>query len=191
MKTMEDHVVTDVTEEEAAAIMDEEVIELQADASAEDQAALEVIAAATSPTYQPDRLDVDVLKLLISRLAQLMAQEVDVLERMDILALGELQAEKKGLVDALEKQKKLLSRHQRLVDSISEEERNDLEELIDIFNTVMQENHKRLLIAREVNARVVQAITEMANQHAQHSYYTSQGQRADDPSVCLSLNRSI
>ncbi|NET71309.1 MAG: hypothetical protein F6K62_10385 [Sphaerospermopsis sp. SIO1G2] len=157
----------------------------------DDTVATESIAPSPSPYDQPEQMSLEVITLLISRLAQLMAQEVDLLDEMNITALGSLQEEKKALIDALEKQKRLMTRRQRLVDTATDEEYEQLQELVTVFNAVMEENHKRLLVAREVNNRVVQAITEMANEHAKHSYYTHTGERADDPSVSLSLNRSI
>jgi small-conductance mechanosensitive channel len=149
------------------------------------------IAGTASAAHHPDMISVDMLKLLIARLAQLLAQEADFLDAMNIGGVAMLQAEKKALVDALEKQKKLMTRRNRLMDSITEEQREDLYELVQLFNIVLGENHKRLLVAKEINARVVEAITELANENAKQSFYTNKGHRAGDPSVSLSLNRSI
>jgi DNA-binding protein H-NS len=137
-----------------------------------------------------DGIDVNVLTLLISRLAQLLAQEADLLDAMDMSAVAAMQDEKIKLVDALEKQKKLLSRRNQLREALSDEQREQLGELISIFEEIMQENYKRLLVAKEVNGRVVQAVKDMANEQARQSFYTENGERAGDPSVCFSLNQS-
>lgn len=138
-----------------------------------------------------ESVNVDVLKLLLSRLAQILAQEADMLENMEISKLGSVQKEKKALVAALEKQKKLIGRRGQFLKSLEPEEEEELRELVDIFESILKENHKRLLIAKEVNAKVVEAIAELANEQAQKSFYTPQGERAGDPSVSVSLNRSI
>ncbi len=167
--------VVEMTTEEALEEIDVEAL-----------ASLSATAQAAS-----DPVDISVLKLLISRLAQILAQEVDMLENMDIGRLGTVQKEKKALVDALEKQKKLIARRGDLLNDMSEDEEDELRELVDVFEAVLRENHKRLLVAKEVNGRVVEAIAELANENAQRSFYTHQGERAGDPSVSVSLNRSI
>ena len=156
----------------------------------EDTEALALLVS-NEPSYQPDTVNVGVLKLLLSRLAQIMAQEVDMLEAMEISRLQTVQREKKALVDALEKQKKLLIRRNTLLDSVTEEEEEELRELVEVFEAILGENHKRLLIAKEVNARVVSAIADQAHESAKQSFYTPKGERAGDSSVCVSLNRSI
>lgn len=167
-------------------IIDEDAVRTEASVLAK------ILSEEASPEpYQPDMIDVGVLKLLLSRLAQILAQEADMLENMCIKDLGSVQKEKKALVDALEKQKKLMMRRSGLLDSITLEEEDELKELVDVFNAILHENHKRLLVAKEVNSKVVEAIAELANEQAQQSYYTNLGQRAGDPSVSLSLNRSI
>lgn len=155
-----------------------------------DEVALTQAMAAANDLHQ-DRLDVNVLKLLISRLAQILAQEVDLLDAMNILAIGGLQDEKKALIDALEKQKKMIARRARLLRALSEDEREDLRELVHLFEAVMQENYKRLLVAREVNSKVVAAITDLANENARQCFYTNKGHHGGDPSVSLSMSRSI
>ncbi len=147
--------------------------------------------AAASAIHQPETISFEMLKLLIARLAQLLAQEADYLDAMQISGVASLQSEKKALVDALEKQQKLMARRNRLRTEMNEEQEDDFYQLVEIFNLVLGENYKRLMVAKEVNAKVVEAITELANESARQSFYTSKGQRAGDPSVSLSLNRSI
>jgi small-conductance mechanosensitive channel len=149
------------------------------------------VATAASTAHQPDVISMDMLKLLVARLAQILAQEADYLDAMNVGGLATLQEEKKLLVDALEKQKKLMIRRNRLMDAITQEQREELRDVVDIFNVVLSENHKRLLVAREINKKVVEAITELAHENARQSFYTKKGERAGDPSVSLSLNRSI
>lgn len=149
----------------------------------------EIAAEMTSPAG--DTVDVDILKLLLSRLAQLLAQEADMLDNMEIYKMADVQKEKKALVDALEKQKKLISRRGQLFEGLDEAEEDELRELVEVFEAIAHENHKRLLVAKEVNGRVVEAIAELANEQSQQHFYTKLGERAGDPSVSVSLNRSI
>ncbi|TAE80633.1 MAG: hypothetical protein EAY76_05980 [Alphaproteobacteria bacterium] len=168
--------------------MDYDVME--AEVQTKDSAA-EAYLLATQRDYEPDHINLDVLKLLISRLAQILAEEVDVLESMEYERLGALQPEKRSLVDALEKQQRVLQRRPQARLNLDDDERDDLEELIMIFNEIMQENHKRLLVAREVNQRVVQAITELVQEQSRQGLYTNKGHHVDDPSVSLSMSQSI
>jgi hypothetical protein len=153
---------------------------------------MEAIAeAAARAVHQPDAISYETLKLLIARLAQLLAQEADYLDGMQIGGVASLQVEKKALVDALEKQKKLITRRSRLVGEMTDDQYDDLYRVVEVFNLVLEENHKRLMVAKEINARMVEAITELANENAKQGFYTHKGERAGDPSVSLSLNRSI
>lgn len=171
--------------------MDDDIVLDHEDAvMPDDEEMMEAAHQLSAEARQPGGLDVDVLKLLISRLAQVLAKEADMLDAMNISGLSDLQEEKLALVEALEKQKTLLNRRSQLLDALTSEQRDELEELIGVFNTVMEENYKRLLVAKEVNAHVVQVVKDMANEQARQSFYTETGQRSGDPSVCFSLNQS-
>jgi hypothetical protein len=136
-------------------------------------------------------LDVNVLVLLVSRLAQVLGREVDMLENMNIKGLSTLQHEKLALVDALEKQKKLLSRRPHLLKELDEEERENLAELLHIFDVVVQENHNRLLVAKEVNQLVVDAIMDVAHENLRNGLYNDKGNHASENGMALSINRAI
>jgi hypothetical protein len=152
---------------------------------------MEEMMAMIATDYEPDTIDTDVLTLLISRLAQVLAKEVDLLENMQVQELGKLQPEKCALLDALEKQKKVLARRPALLEHLSDDERSDLAELIELFEAVMHENHNKLLVAKEVNKSVVEAIMDVTAEQMRSGLYTERGQHAEDSSLALSLNRSI
>ncbi len=176
----------DLREEMTAIHHDDEYYEEGYDEELDMQAiAAEVISPST------ETIDVGILKLLLSRLAQILAQEADMLDSMEIQKLATVQKEKKALVDALEKQKKLIARRGQFLDGLDEDEEEELRDLVEVFEAIAHENHKRLLVAKEVNGRVVQAIAELANEQSQQHFYTKLGERAGDPSVSVSLNRSI
>lgn len=144
---------------------------------------------------EPDINDVkmeDVITMT-ARLAQILAQEADYLEEMQISAIQPLQKEKKLLTDALATLKKQINKHPEILQQIDEQTYQDLKEVITIFNQVLEENYKRLNMARSVNEKVVEAISDVVREHNIKSQYDQHGQSGgtDNPSVSLSLNEKI
>jgi hypothetical protein len=135
--------------------------------------------------------DVNLLILLVSRLAQLLGREVDMLEKMDIKEVAKLQPEKIALVDALEKQKKLIARRPEILLDLDDDMRDNLVELLQIFDAVVQENHNKLLVAKEVNQIVVDAIMDTAAENLKGGLYNDKGVHAGENAMALSLNRTI
>lgn len=128
-----------------------------------------------------------------ARLAQVMAEEVDLLKAGKVKQIEGLLEEKLFLVDALETYKKVLKRHPELSETIPSHDKKDLEAMIDIFNHVLEENHQRLQMAREVNHQMVKAIREVVTEHAETPYYGENGMRSIAPFERLSvtLNQTI
>lgn len=135
--------------------------------------------------------DINVLILLISRLTQILGKEVDVLEKMDIKTLNELQPEKIALVGALEKQKKLIARRPEILYDLDDEIRDNLAELLHIFDAVAHENHNKLLIAKEVNEMVVAAIMDSTHENLRRGLYNEKGFHAEEKSMAVSLNKVL
>lgn len=135
---------------------------------------------------------VDVITL-VARLAQLLAEEADLLAGMKVAKIEGLQQEKLLLVSALETQRKLLDKHPQMLDSISSQDRADLRSVIEVFNAVLEENYRRLLMAKQVNHRVVEAITEVVTESARSGTYNERGERgeADAKSLSITLNKKI
>jgi hypothetical protein len=146
---------------------------------------------AISEDGQGNLVDVNVLILLISRLAQVLGREVDMLEGMNIKGLATLQHEKLALVDALEKQKKLIARRPSILNELSDDMRDNLAELLHIFDAVAHENHNRLLVAKEVNQLVVDAIMDTTHENLRQGLYNEKGNHAEEKAMALSLNRTI
>jgi hypothetical protein len=140
---------------------------------------------------QSSLIDVNVLILLISRLAQVLGREVDMLDTMNIKGLATLQHEKLALVDALEKQKKLIARRPEILNELSDDMRDNLAELLHIFEAVAHENHNRLLVAKEVNQLVVDAIMDTTHENLRRGLYNQKGFHAEENSMALSLNKTI
>src|SRR5690349_20065493 len=79
---------------------------------------------------------------LTARLAQLLAEEVDLLNDMKVSRIEALQQEKLFLVSALEAQRKLLDKYPHLTETIPSQDKADLQEVVDVFNEILEENHR-------------------------------------------------
>ncbi len=139
-------------------------------------------AAETQP-----KIDIQSVITLTARLAQLLAEEVDLLSEMKVSKIEALQQEKLFLVGALESQRKLVDKHPYLVDTIPSQDKKDLQEVVDIFNTILEENHRKLLLAKEINHKIVQAITQVVKESTQSKSYDGQGINGSAPFETLSV----
>ena len=108
---------------------------------------------------------------LTARLAQVLAEEADLLSAGDIKKVGELQKEKLLLTSALEREKKMISRNPEALQHVSAEDKQDLLSVMEIFNAILAENYRRMLVARDVNSFVVDAIGEVVNEATANSVY--------------------
>jgi hypothetical protein len=128
---------------------------------------------ANTSAYAPIQAEPSVNNIiaLTARLAQVLAEEADQLEAMNIKKVGDLQKEKLLLTGALEREKKLLDRYPASLTSMTEEDKQDLRSVMEIFNVILAENYRRLLVAREVNGRVVDAISDAVNEATANSVY--------------------
>lgn len=138
------------------------------------------------------RVDVDSVISLTARLAQVLAEEADLLAEMRVREIEGLQKEKLQLLDALEAQKRFIDRNPEVLAYVSDEDGLELAQIIEIFQTVMKENHRRLLIAREVNRKVVEAITEVMADAAKNGMYDKKGlPERTESGLSMSLNQTI
>ncbi len=138
------------------------------------------------------RVDVESVITLTARLAQVLAEEADLLAEMRVREIEGLQKEKLQLLEALEAQKRFIDRNPEVLAYVSDEDCLELAQIIEIFQTVMKENHRRLLIAREVNKKVVEAIAEVMADAAKNGMYDKKGMpERVDGSLSMSLNQTI
>ncbi len=151
-----------------------------------------MIANVPSPAKQLTINARDVITLT-ARLAQVLAEEVDLLKAGKVRPIEKLQEEKLFIIDALETYKKLLKRHPDLSDTIPSRDKKDLEAIVDVFNDVLEENHRRLQMAKEVNQQVVKAIREVVAEHAETPYYGTNGMRHIAPyeRMSVTLNQTV
>ncbi len=143
-------------------------------------------------TLRGRRVDVEGIMALTVRLAQVLAMEADLLAEMKITDVEKLQKEKIALLEALEAQKRFVDRNPELLMLMSDEECLELAQVIEIFQTVMRENHRRLLIAKEVNMKVVEAISAVVKEAGRNGLYDESGRPEDtDTSVSMSVDKRI
>lgn len=147
----------------------------------------------TSVKKESPKIDMQNLITVTARLAQLLAEEVDLLADMKVSKIEALQQEKLFLVNALEAQRKLVDKHPYLVDTIPSQDKKDLQEVVDIFNTILEENHRKLLLAKEVNHKIVQAITQVVKENTLSKSYDDRGVNGAAPfeSLSVTLNQNV
>ena len=140
----------------------------------------------------PREINVENVMAMTARLAQLMAQEADFLSEMKVKAIEPLQKEKIWLTRALEMQLARVKKHPELLADISDQERDDMAELFDLFDEVKQENHRRILSAKEANQRMVEAITEVVNEQTKKGIYDHEGNPDyQKDSMSVTLNEKV
>jgi flagellar biosynthesis/type III secretory pathway chaperone len=128
-----------------------------------------------------------------ARLAQIMAEEVDYLTTMRVAKIDGLQKEKLFLVNALETQKKYFAKHPELIERMTLQDRDDLRAVVEVFTSVAQENHRRLLMAKQVNHKIVEAITEVVKDASHSQGYNDKGLSAagQSGSISVTLNKKV
>lgn len=163
-----------------------------ADYDVDELDAWEEEASADRFYHDPNRLDVESIISVTARLAQVLAEEADYLADMKIKEIEKLQKEKNLLVDALEAQKRYVERNPHLLRTISDDEALEMAQIIEIFQKVMTENHRRLLIAKEVNQKVVEAIADVVTEAAGSGFYDKNGRsEASQRPVSVTINKTI
>lgn len=130
---------------------------------------------------------------VMARLAQILAQEVDLLDDMKIKEIEKLQDEKRKLTKLLTTMKRDMDRAGVSVQDFAEHEIITFHEMAIIFNDILQENQQKLLVAKEINYRVVQAISDVVQEEAQRPGYGRTGTKSNDRagSASVSLNERI
>lgn len=128
-----------------------------------------------------------------ARLAQVLAEEVDLLNEMKISKIEALQQEKIFLTNALEAQRRLIDQHPYLRETIPSQDKSDMEEIAVVFQNILEENHRKLLVAKEVNVKVVEAIRDVVRETTQSRTYNGNGYAgiAAFNTLSVTLNKTI
>lgn len=138
-------------------------------------------------------IDVNDIIAVSARLAHILAQEADLLEDMKVSKIAGLQEEKRLLTNALEAMKKQVAKDRSIVEDITQEERENLVNVVTVFNEILDENYRRLAMARAVNHKIVQAITEVAQESTKNDLYDRKGEsnKTGMESVSVTLNEHV
>lgn len=144
-------------------------------------------------TKEEPKLKMQDVVTITARLAQILAEEVDLLNNMHVSKIADLQKEKLFLISALEAQRKLLDKHPQLSETIPSQDKKDLEEVVSVFNDILEENHHKLLLAKKVNHEIVKAITSVVQDNTRRASYSMRGTSESAPFQTLSvtLNKTI
>lgn len=128
----------------------------------------------------------------ISRLARLMAEEVELLKEMRIKELEALQADKAKFTQVLEFCKREVKKNPSIIRGATDEEKEELARLMEIFSQIAAENHRRLMVAKEVNAMVVHAIKDALAETDGRLTYEEDGTSTDATRpLSLALNETV
>lgn len=133
-----------------------------------------------------DSIPVQDIMEVTARLTQLMAEEAEYFRTMDIKSIGALQEEKNQLVIWLEAQQKMLAIHPNPAALVDEEDRAELEDIMADFTTVAQDNFQQVSIARNVNKKVVEAVTRAIREQEVVNTYTPRGNNRTNDHVPIS-----
>jgi flagellar biosynthesis/type III secretory pathway chaperone len=119
--------------------------------------------------------DLRKMTALTGQLGHVLAREVECLRKMKIKDIEPLQREKERLLTSLEEMKQQLEANPYLMDECDEDDTEEFREVAEIFEAILLENHRHLLLAREVNARVVGVVRDTLQEEQGSAYYNQVG----------------
>lgn len=151
------------------------------------------IRSADAPVRNRPPVQLGDIIAVTTRLVQILAEEVDCLDEMRIHDIDGLQEEKRRLSRALEAMKREVELRPEIRRGFAEDEVALFNEISGIFDEVLQENHRKLLIAKEINYRVVQAISDVVREESVRAGYDRRGAIGEqrDATPYVSLNKTI
>lgn len=138
-------------------------------------------------TVAPEKITIDDVLAATIKLKQILAKETDSLRQMKVKELGTLQQEKERLTKLLESYQALIKKNPNALGDIDDAMREELEIEMEEFTQVVEDNYRRVAVARAVNQRIVQAILDVVTEQQHVGTYTKQGVSAS-PSMALSFN---
>ena len=137
------------------------------------------------------------LIVITSRLIALMTTEVEKLRAHEIKAVEALQKEKTGLANAYETLIRELRKHPGVLKEIEPALRDELVGKAAEFQRLLMKNEAALRAAKDVNARVLQAIADaVVESQKQHVTYSRSGanlasRSAGNGTASMAINRTL
>lgn len=138
-------------------------------------------------------LNIQEVIAVTARLGQLLAEESELLGAMKVAKIETLQKEKTYLVNALEAQRKLVNQSPHVLETIPSRDKKDLQEVVDVFNHILEENHRKLLLARQVNQKIIKAVADAVKQKTHKRVYNNKGVTGMNPleTLPVTLNKHV
>jgi hypothetical protein len=112
---------------------------------------------------------------VIARLSQLLAEEAEAIDRLQLRKVGEMQEEKLRLIAMLDKCKKYYDKFPGELETLSAADREDMQSVVAVFNNILQQNFRRVTIARELSRKMVEAIREAVKDASANKLYNGKG----------------
>lgn len=148
---------------------------------------LDVQKAKLPPVAAAMTLDMSEMLDATLKLRDILLQETECLKQMKIAELATLHTEKQRLTSLLESYQTLLKANPKAIAALDEESREALAETMGEFTRIVDENYRRVAVARSINQRIMQTILDVVAENQHVGNYTKQG-AATTPSVTLSFN---
>jgi hypothetical protein len=114
---------------------------------------------------------------LTSKLARLMAEEVQHLKAMRLREVEALQPQKLEALRGVERLRDRVKANPAVLAGLSEEEREDFRSVAGMFESILVENHNRLKAARDINRQLMQIIRDSVAEQVGSPRYTARGDR--------------
>jgi flagellar biosynthesis/type III secretory pathway chaperone len=133
-------------------------------------------------------VSVDELMETILRLSDLLAKESDMLDSMKLKDLHTLQDEKQRLTKTLETYQQVMATRPEFLRGTDADTRKELLLRTDDLAITVEENFHRTAVARAVNQRIMQAITDVLSEQHSPGTYGPQGFATVPSDIALSIN---
>jgi hypothetical protein len=127
-------------------------------------------------------------------LTALLAEEAELMDRMQLGRVGSLQERKLKLTGMLERYMRYVAKHPEVLANVAQEEKAELRQVAAEFQKVMRKNYNTLLVARAVNKTVVRCVTQVATRRQQNPVYNARGATRHDYRplpVSITLNETV
>jgi len=120
-------------------------------------------------------------------LAALLAEETELMDKMQLAKVGALQERKLKLTSMLERYMRYVTKHPEVLTGVSGEEKEELRRVAGDFQRILKKNYDTLLVARAVNKTVVKCVTQtMARKH-QNPVYNARAAKVNHRPLPLSI----
>lgn len=136
----------------------------------------------------PGGMDLDDLMDVTARLADILEEETQYLQKMEIGALAKLHDKKMELTQMMEAYQRLLKSNPELLTEADADKLAEFAALAEDFTQVVEENFRRTAVARAVNQRVVGTIIEVMSEQNRPKTYNRYGGSSLQQDMSLSLN---